>query len=270
MKKVFQGLIAGGVMFIAAAAQGEEDSIPVHPLLNDSFFLAVGGFWSESRTQARVNSGVVGVGANIDFEKDLGLEERKAVPIYMFGWRFAKHWRVELEHYDIDRDNRHQVSRDIQFGNQTFTASTEVGANFKLDVTRASIGYSLFKTSDKELGIGLGVHETKLQAGLSGAGEEQNAKTSGPLPVISLYSGFALTNRWLFQTRFDRLKIDVGDTDGDVSNLAIDLVYQPFRHVNFGLGYRTLLLRVDSTSERWRGTAEIRSSGPTLFVGTTF
>src|SRR6185369_10924994 len=103
------------------------------------------------------------------------------------------------------------------------------GARFRLDVTRASVGYSLFKTSDKELGIGLGVHQTKLQASLAGGSAEQDAKTSGPLPVFSLYTAFAMTDRWLFQTRFDRLQVDIGDNTGNISSIGMDLVYQPFR-----------------------------------------
>jgi hypothetical protein len=270
MKKFIQGLMAGGMLFAAAAVRAADGSAPVHPLLNDRFFLAIGGFWSDSSTKARVNSGTIGIGAEIDFEQDLGLDERKAVPIFMFGWRFAEHWRLEVEHYDIDRDNRKTVSRDFQFGNHTYTASTEIGSKFKLDVTRASVGWSMFKTTDKELGIGLGVHQTRLQAALDSSTAEDDAKVSAPLPVFSLYSAFALTDRWLFQTRFDRLQVKVGDTDGGISNIGIDLVYQPFRHVNFGLGYRALVLKVESTKDRWRGDAEIRSSGPTLFIGTTF
>lgn len=271
MKKFIRGLIVCSAIAIAGTARAEEyGSIPAHPMLNDSFFLAAGGYWSDSRTVARLNSGTIGIGALIDFENDFGLDERKAVPIYMLGWRFAKKWRLEVEHYDIDRDNRQQVSRDIQWGNQTFTVGTEVGAKFKLDVTRASIGYSLFKTSDKELGIGLGVHQTKLQAALVSSTTGEDARVSGPLPTLSLYSSFAMTDRWLFQTRFDQLKVDVGDTDGSISAIGLDLVYQPFRHFNFGLGYRTLVLKVDSTNEKWRGSAEIRSSGPIFFIGSTF
>jgi hypothetical protein len=47
-------------------------------------------------------------------------------------------------------------------------------------------------------------------------------------------------------------------------------VYQPWRHFNIGLGYRDINMEVTSTTKDWRGKAQIRQSGPILFVSSTF
>ena len=53
---------------------------------------------------------------------------------------------------------------------------------------RTSVGYSFYKTSDKELGVGLGLHVLSYQASLSSTtlGTE-GGNVLAPLPVVSLY-----------------------------------------------------------------------------------
>jgi len=80
----------------------------------------------------------------------------------------------------------------------------------------------------------------------------------------------ALTDRWLLSMRVDRLSLDTGDIDGKVFSSGLDLIYQPWRHVSIGLGYRDINFQISSVSEDWRGKAQVQQSGPTLFLATSF
>jgi hypothetical protein len=80
----------------------------------------------------------------------------------------------------------------------------------------------------------------------------------------------ALTDRWLFSTRVDRLSLDQDDLDGDIFSSGADFIYQPWRHVNIGIGYREIDFEISGKSDDWRGEIQIRQSGPTLFIGTSF
>ena len=73
---------------------------------------------------------------------------------------------------------------------------------------RLSAGFSFFRTADKELGAALGLHvaafEVALDAPLVGA---ESQDVTAPLPVLSAYGQFALTERWAVGSRLDRFSL---------------------------------------------------------------
>jgi hypothetical protein len=241
-------------------------------MMTDRFFIGGGALWADSNVQASLNStGGLGVGSLIDFEDNLGLEETNIIGTFMFRMRLSGRWHLEAEYFKLDRDNERQSTRTIDWGDLNIPVNTTARATFNLEDARVSVGYSFFRTKDKEIGIGLGAHWTWLEAGLSTRNfGSQAAKESAPLPVITLYARVALTDRWLLGLRFDRLSLDTGDVKGDVFSSGLDFVYQPWRHFNFGIGYRAINFQISSTSEDWRGEAQIQQNGPVLFIATTF
>jgi hypothetical protein len=68
----------------------------------------------------------------------------------------------------------------------------------------------------------------------------------------------------------DRFVLRYQDFDGSLTGLALDIMYQPFRHVGFGLGTRALAL--DASASKDGRTASFRQQfqGPTLFVNVSF
>jgi hypothetical protein len=146
-----------------------------------------------------------------------------------------------------------------------------VKGEFGIDDFRLGVGYSFFRRNDKELGIGLGAHVTHLEANITTRNfGSQRATESAPLPFFNLYARMALTDRWLLSVRVDRLSLDTGDIDGRIFSSGTDFIYQPWRHVAIGLGYRDINFEVKSTKEDWRGEAQIQQTGPYLFVAGTF
>jgi hypothetical protein len=260
-----------GTLLVAMRAGADEDTVPQNPMLTDAFFLSAGALWAKTNTQASLNSGAVGAGALIDFENDLGLPENDVVAQFMFRWRMSKRWRLEAEYFKINREHDRQIGRNIQWGNLSIPLTADVNSTFNFADTRVSLGYSLFRTQDKEVGVALGFHVTQLEASLSTANSgSERASKSAPLPVLSVYAEVALTDRWMLGMRVDRLSLEVNDTSGSISSTGVEFVYQPWRHFNIGFGYRDLMIRASSTGGNWRGNIEVQHSGPMLFVGTTF
>jgi hypothetical protein len=245
--------------------------VPEHPMLADRYFFSLGAFYPESNTQGSVNSGTVGIGSFIDFESDMGLDERKLVGQIMFRMRLSERWRLEAEYAKVDRDHEKSVSRSIDFGDLSIPVSASVETSFSFEDARVAVGYSFFRTKDKEVGIGLGIHAAKMETSLDTQNfGSQSASTSGPLPTVSIYSQVALTDRWLLNVRLDRLSLDSGDVSGSVSSTGIEFVFQPWRHVNIGLGFRETSMDLSSTGDDWRGQVQVQQHGPLVFIGTTF
>ena len=252
-------------------AHAQTDAIPNHPALSDKFSFELGGFYSRASTQASLGPSTGGVGVTVDFENTLGLEDRNLSAIGGFLWRISDRWRLEVDYFSLNRDATRTLATDVTWGNQTFAGGSTVSTKYDFSDIRVSGGYSFFKRRDKELGVGVGLHVAgiKTSIGASGIAAEATDVTA-PLPVLNLYGTFALTNEWALRMRMDWLSLNYDAYSGDVRNIAVDMLYRPFRHVGFGLGMRAFVLDVEIDDTNWRGRARTTFTGPTAFVTVSF
>jgi len=261
--------------FTATAAPAEPtttEAIPSHPLFSDRFMFELGGFYARSSTQASLSTAGGGGGVIVDFEDAFGLDERKLTTIGGFTWRMTERWRLEVEYFGLNRSATRTLATQVEWGDQIYAAGTTVDASYNFYDTRVSAGYSFFKRRDKELGIGLGLHVAGIKASVAatGGGTAEAADVLAPLPVLNLYGLFALTDEWAVRMRLDWLSLTYGDYAGDIRNTAIDVLYQPFRNVGFGLGMRGLILDVKIEDPGWTGRARTAYTGPAAFMTVSF
>lgn len=265
----FTGILLATLLH-AHTAFGQDDQIPDHPMMKDRWFIGGGALWADSNVTGSLNRGRL-AGAIIDFEDDLGLDEENFIGVLTVRARFFERWLFEAEYFKLDRDNERTLSRTLDWGEETIPIDAAVRSSFDVEDTRLSVGYSFFKTQDKEVGIGLGAHVTRMEASLSSERREGQAATeTAPLPFLTMYARIALTDRWLLSIRVDRLSLDTGSIDGSVFSSGTEFVYQPWRHFSIALGYRDINYQISSTSEDWNGKAQIQQSGPMLMISSTF
>jgi hypothetical protein len=157
------------------------------------------------------------------------------------------------------------------WGDEVYPVNTDIRSRFDFSDLRISAGYSFFRTADKEVGVGLGFHVAAYDLSLSAnaIGDEQEDVTA-PLPVLSLYGQFALTERWAIGARLDRFSLLYENYDGSLTALGLDLTYQPFRHVGFGVSYRSLFISLEAEDEGRTLKAEQTFQGPMFFMNVSF
>jgi hypothetical protein len=258
----------------AAAPAFCQEAIPDHPALRDKFYFALGAYFPRTTTSAELESRT-GVGTNIDFENTLGMKESKTVPMAMARWRTGERWRIEAEYFQLNRTGDKTVDRTINWGDRTFPVNSTVSSKFDFSDLRLSAGYSFFKTKDKEVGVAVGVHVAGYDVNLSGtfngapiAGESE--KITAPLPVLSFYGQFALTDRWAVGARMDRFALKYNKFSGNLTGIGLDVTYQPFKNVGFGIGSRALALKVSAEDEGRKAEFKQTFQGPVLFVNASF
>jgi len=259
------------IAFAAAGIAPAAAQAPLHPALQDRWTFGAGVFFPNTATQASLTSRNTGVGTNVDFEDALDIERSKTVPILYGRWRINQRWRIDAEFFQLNRNSERVIDRQIQWGDQTFAANTTVSAKFNFNDLRISGGYSFFRTPDKELGVGLGLHMASYDVQL-------NSSTSGndgqdvlaPLPVLSLYGNFALTERWAVGTRLDKFSLEYDKFSGSLTSLALDLQYQPFKHVGFALGYRALAIKAEVEGDRVTGKFRQTFEGPMVSMNVSW
>jgi len=255
----------------ARAQTASTEPIPNHPALNDRFGFQLGAFYAKTATQASLGGAAGGAGVAIDFESALGLEDHAVVGIGGFLWRMSERWRLEVEYFKLNRDASRTLASEIRWGDQVYPVGTTVQSSYDFSDTRVSAGYSFFKRRDKELGLGLGLHMSKIDVSLQQAGSSaEQADVTAPLPVLSVYGALALTNEWAVRFRSDWLSLNYGDYSGGLRSSAIDVLYQPFRNVGFGFGMRSLVLDLEIDKNNWSGDAKAVFSGPAAYVTVSF
>jgi hypothetical protein len=255
---------------IAADEPAPAEAIPQHRLFQDDWRFALGGYYASTDTMARFDAGS-GAGVDINFEDALGMDDRKLVAEASMLWRFTERWRLDVEYFAITRRATRTLSQDISWGDADFLAGTEVDSKFRISDLRAAVGYSFFRRSDKELGLGFGLHATGLSASINGAGGgAEAAEVLAPLPVINFYGSFALTDTWAMTTRLDWLSLSYDDYDGEIRSVAVDFLYQPWQHVGLGFGWHSLLIDIGVDNDDWRGRASLVYQGPAAYVTFSF
>jgi hypothetical protein len=258
-------------VLLVAAAGAQAQEMPNHPALKDRFYFGAGAFFPSTSTQAQLQSKSTGVGATVDFEQSLDLERSKTVPTFFGRWRIGERWRIDAEFFQLNRTGERSLDREITWGDQSFPVNARVETVFNFYDLRVSGGYSFFRTTDKELGVGLGLHMASYDVSLtSNSTGTDGEDVLAPLPVISLYGQFALTDRWAVGARVDRFSLSYDKYDGSLTSLAFDLTYQPFRHFGIGVGYRGLFIKMAVDGER--ATLRMRQTfeGPLVYMNASF
>lgn len=265
MKQLVAG-VALAVVLLPAAAQ----DIPVNPALTDRFYFAVGAYFPKTTTSAELTSRA-GVGTTVDFEDTFGMQSKKQVPAAFARWRFAERFRAEAELFQLNRTGERAIDRDIQWGDNLYPVNANVHSRFDFTDLRVSVGYSFFKRTDKEVGVALGLHVAAYDVSLSAnAIGTEGQDVTAPLPVLSFYGQFALTERWAVGSRIDLFSLSYENFDGSLTAVGFDVTYQPFRHVGFGIAHRSLLIKLEVEDDGRHLRAKQAIHGPMLFMTVSF
>lgn len=244
---------------------------PQHPLLNDTFRFRLGGFYAQTTTEARASTATGGAGADINFEDMLGLPRNKGVLEANMYWRFAERWHVDADYFEINRNGVRDLQKDVTWNGVTYTAGTTVDSKLDMSDLRTAVGYSFFRRPDKEIGMGLGLHVTSFSASLNASGiGATNQSATAPLPFVTVYANFALTDTWAMSVRADWLSLTYDKYSGGIRSTAVDFIYQPFTHFAFGFGIHSLSLRLQVDNPDSQLQARIVAQGPAAFMSVSF
>ena len=247
----------------------------IHPLLSDKFIISTGV--SDINLDGSVSLGEHG--SDIGLQDDLGFDDSETVWNVGFKWRINNTSHVSLSYFNIEQDNEVAFNKTINWGDHEFDVGTSIGSDFDLSVWRAFYGYSLYKTEQAEFGIGGGLHILDVETELSGLASVNNAArsfsvqtsdVSAPLPNLGIYGGYAFSSKWYVGAYADWLSVNVDEYDGYLTGAGINLQYQAFKNVGFGLGYQYFETDYDVDSSDWEGSVAYQYDGLSVFMTVNF
>lgn len=232
--------------------------------------IVVAAYLPNVDTSTRVDSHEGRVGAVIDFEEDLNLDDNESLPAISFEYHFTKKLGLELAYFDLSRSSERRIQETINFGDETFNVNELLKSKFSVDIYRLALNYDFWMSEKWQLGTGFGFHITRFDVGLSAP--ERDVETSidktAPLPYLSLDLGYALSSKWHLGSHVEIMSIDLGSIEGSMLNAYVGIEYAINPTFSTGFAYNTYNLSAESDSlgDDLEGEFEYQYSGPLLYA----
>lgn len=186
-------------------------------------------------------------GTRIDMEDDLGFddsEEFMAEAAVQFG-----SFRLTAGYLPLGFSGDGTLSRNIDFGDRTFSANTNVDSDVDIDIYEAALAWYLVNLDDLPIRLQLGpeVAVKFVDADISmtdrTTGITESASGSAPVPTIGLRGRVALADFLGVAGRVGYLEFD----DNRFLDADIQLEFSPLPLIGIFAGYRYLDIEVDES-----------------------
>jgi len=246
--------------------------------MNDNWVFQVGAYFPRVNSELQVN-GPIGDGTEIDFERDLGFDQRSTLVSGFAEWRPGDDWVFNVEYYALNRSSTKSLDREIIVGETTYPVSATVTSGFDSDIFRFTIGNRLIQREKWEIGAAIGLHGTDFSTFIEGeaavgeqSGQFQSEARSvfAPLPTVGLFLNAAPAARVNVAARFDWLSLSIDDYSGRLINTQASVAYSVQKNFDVGVMYRYVNYRLRVDRNDWEGKIRYEFSGPAIFLQAGF
>lgn len=214
-----------------------------------------------------------GIGAEFDFESDLGLGDSPGIGFAELGYRFAPHWTVNVQYQRLSCDQSVSLTRDITAGDTIFPVDTRVDVSFASNLYKAHVNWSPLRTERAEVGLSFGAHVTDFSfaieaegnvGGIAGATREERREITAPLPNMGASVSYEVAPRLRVAAKVNYLQLRIDEPKVGLTDIEASLAYDFARRITAGAGYRSFKYRLDVESERFKG--QVRNNFGGLFA----
>jgi len=248
--------------------------------VGDKVWLEGGAYWPDVDSHVRVQSKVLPLpAAEIDLEGDLALEDRQTLTSISGGVRIGSRLVVSADYYTLKREATRSIEREIVFDDVVYPVGVSVTSGFDSDIYRLTVGYDFVRLDKAEIGAAIGLHATRFEVSISGAGRIGNVSAGtqvrrrrifAPLPTVGLFAHATVLPRVTANARIDYMSLGIDDYRGRLINTQASLSWRFVENVGVGVMYRYVDYRVRADKERWEGRLSYRFHGPAAFLQIGF
>jgi hypothetical protein len=280
MKKALFPFLGAALLLAAAPAQAQfPGNVP------DTFRLQLGGIYAwfdTSLTFEQTTASGTTVGTNL--ENVLGLPDSKGGFLGAGYWNFAGRSFIDFGYVYFSRTRTETISRDIVFGDTTYTAGAEVSTSMKSGFPYVDYRYGFVKSDAAQFGLSLGVAWINLKTELTasagvvgpsgpvvGATVTKTAKLSTPVPALGLMFEGRLADNLSAGVRVLGIFASISPYSGYVIDGQAHIDWYLARNFGIGAGYQYTKFNVekDQTPTLFIDYS-YRFDGPTLYLILTF
>ncbi len=243
----------------------------------DRFSFTVGSFYETTDADFRLDASTNHMGTPIKLEKELGLDDSGQLLRLGVEWRPFERHQFSAGYYELSRNGRRTLDRDIEFGDVVFpvNASLESESDFQL----AELLYTFWAVKKPRggLGLSLGVAGVSVEAHLkaqvtvpNGGGtvsRDKRASTDLPVPLLGIEGRYALGTRWLLAGDVRVLpSVEIGDYQASALLYGARLEYRFSRHFGLGAAWNSFNIDADVDKDKLHGSLDFTIEGAQAFL----
>ncbi len=255
---------------MVSPAQAEE-------LQADKFRLAIGGY-----AIARYDSNIsmsdpdLGAGISINPQDTLGIDTENTVLRIEGYYRFRPKHALTYSWYSINSTGSKILEEELDWGDITIPAFAEVTSSLDYDIFKVGYLWSFHHSDKVELGVGAGLHITRLTMALDAETTTspdptlQNVNTTVPLPVLSLGLNYHVTPKFLWYLKTEAFALKFDDWIGTYRDTTFGMEYRAWKHVALGAGLSINALDLDEQGSNYHLRFNNTISGALFYVATYF
>ncbi|HEX5055333.1 MAG TPA: hypothetical protein VFX02_02430 [Gammaproteobacteria bacterium] len=259
-----------------ALAQPEYDGYAIP----DRFSLGLGVYeQTDHRTQINLEDTELGIGANIDLEDDLNVEEDTGRVFRLDGYyRFSRAHRIEWTWYSTQRSGRAEILETVDIGGVVEVRfGARVESLIEYGVFKLGYAWSFINTESWEanLGIGANFYRDRVQvtartfSGLDTEVRRFEEEGDGPLPAASFGLRY-MPGRWALYWDYDVVSTELGEFSGRLRESTIGVEHNTWEHAGFGLGVINSADFVETEDNGTEGEFDSEYRGWRLYLKTWF
>lgn len=268
-------IIRAALLCVAGIAGAQADEARTNPM-DSKFNLALGGFFLSTDVRVRLNGDETGQpGDDIDFDDTFGIGDFDRFRLDAM-WRIKGKHSVRGTYFTNNRSATNELTRDVDFGDETYPFGAVTTARSELEVLQLSYDYAFRRRDNYELAAGIGVHVIDASLGLDatvtgGGGSasrelKESGSTGAPLPVLGLRGTWLLPHNFYATALVQYFYVDYDDYTGSLSDLKASVVWQATDHVGIGLGYNDFRFKFRLDKDRFDGKLRWNYGGAMAFV----
>jgi len=264
---------------VAAQSSNDWENWPT----GDRWRIGAGYFAPDLDTKVVVTDSSGNLGTGISFEQNLGLSDNEGTGMLFVDWRFFKRHAVSYRYFELKRSATTNSSVAIRVGEEVFDVNLPITSFFDITAHEISYSYSLLFDQKKELFLGVGVSIQDLALGIQGTESSPNPgelinstlDSTAPLPTLNIGFDYAFSDKWIFQSRFGWLAVELDfaadrDLSGEIINANAGILWKAFENVGFFANYQVFDVNVDYVNAGVRFAVDYDYQGPVLGVSVNF
>jgi outer membrane protein len=208
------------------------------------------------------------IGTKIDFDKDLGIDDEDYPSVEAFMGLGNHH--LSLTYTDIDYSGKKTLTRDINFGDETYHVGDLVSSSIEYTMIDLHYQYDILDLENILAGFSLGgVLQVKYLDGdvslktSAGGGIDEEEDFTLPIPMlgVNLHLGILAD---ILEARVRGTAI--GYSGNTIYELMADISWTPFPFMDIHGGYKTFVIDIDEDDVVF----DYDMSGPYVAIAVSF
>lgn len=267
---------AAGLVLAAGMTFGGAPRLEAQAELFPTFSVRAGGFAVSNGTDVRLDAAAGdGIGTEIDFEKELGLDSDLNLLTVGLEWLPLERHQFRVAYFRTGRSGSESLlDREIEWGDQVYPVGAEISGEFTSTYIELDWTWWLFKGDRGGFGPTLGVMYLDLSAGLAAHFHigsldlrfSREASATAPIPSIGVEGRGAIL-RSLFVLGYVRFLPDVtiGNISGDALQFNAALEWMPLEHAGLGVAYHGFGIDAEIDDSSYNGALNLDTDGFQLY-----